>query len=431
MALRTTCPGCQAVFSLPDELRGKKIRCKKCQEIMLVGAGAPPTLEAEDDEVPEARLHRPAARAKAQSARRADLNELEEPGRRAERDDDDRPRPSRPRQKKGSLPLVIGLTVGAVLVVLAGGGLAAYLLWDRVFDGPWPQPPEFPQGPQRLFKSDQTVVLHIAGVGDEYTAEKVGFKLLDLADKHRDAGAVRTQVGDRMTVKIVPAEDPQAVAQKITFGTVRRVSGRTITVDAHKAEGPGADADAVAKALFDLKSIDYHRRMKALERLKDQKPDGRREEVLKAVDSLLHDPHPPYHDAAMDVIVIWAPDQAVTILLPLLSDVHMFPHKHLMQILGRLKDARAIEPLTACLGDPIEATDAVTELKQFGPAAEKSVAKRLTERNGRAREAACDLLKDIGTKESLPALEVVAQDKKDRALASRATEAIKAIRARP
>jgi HEAT repeat protein len=430
MALRTTCPGCQTVCSLPDELRGKRIRCKKCQAIMLAGEAAPPTLKADDD-VPVARLHRASTRPKQQSTQQANVEELEEARRRPRTDDEDRPRPVRRRRQKGNRGLWIGLTVGMFVLVLAGSGLAAYLLWDRLFDGPWPQPPEFPPGPQRLFKPDQTVTLHIAGVGDEYTAEKVSFKLLDLADKHVDAAAVRSQVGDRMTVKIVPAADPQAVAQKINFGTVRRVSGRTITVDAHKAEGPAADADAVAKALFDLKSIDSQRRLKAFQVLKDQKPDGRREEVLKAIDPLLHDPHPPYHDGAMDVVVAWAPDQAATILLPLLTDIHLFPHTHLIQVLGRLKDERTIEPLARCLGDPIEANDAAGALKPFGPAAEKAVAKRLTERNRRAREAACDLLKDIGTKDSLAELEKLAQDKKDRALASRANEAIKAIRARP
>src|SRR6478672_9097327 len=39
MAIRISCPSCQATFSLSDALRGKKIRCQQCDKMLSVPAG--------------------------------------------------------------------------------------------------------------------------------------------------------------------------------------------------------------------------------------------------------------------------------------------------------------------------------------------------------------------------------------------------------
>jgi len=36
MAITTTCPGCTAIFRLPDELAGKTVRCQKCERMFVV-----------------------------------------------------------------------------------------------------------------------------------------------------------------------------------------------------------------------------------------------------------------------------------------------------------------------------------------------------------------------------------------------------------
>ncbi len=36
MPLSTTCPNCKALFKLPNELAGKKVKCQKCQELFIV-----------------------------------------------------------------------------------------------------------------------------------------------------------------------------------------------------------------------------------------------------------------------------------------------------------------------------------------------------------------------------------------------------------
>lgn len=39
--IRITCPDCQHQMTVPESVRGKKIRCKNCQEVVAVPAGKP------------------------------------------------------------------------------------------------------------------------------------------------------------------------------------------------------------------------------------------------------------------------------------------------------------------------------------------------------------------------------------------------------
>src|SRR5436190_1714939 len=40
MSLRIVCPGCRAVYTVADELRGKKARCRECQTLFPIDAPA-------------------------------------------------------------------------------------------------------------------------------------------------------------------------------------------------------------------------------------------------------------------------------------------------------------------------------------------------------------------------------------------------------
>jgi S1-C subfamily serine protease len=118
MAISITCPGCQSVYPVPENLVGKTIRCKKCGETVAVTS--PPVAAP----VAAARpvTARPAARVVAD-----DDDDTARPAkavarRRRDEDDDDAPR-SKQGKKKSALPLLI---VGGVLVLfLMAGGAAA------------------------------------------------------------------------------------------------------------------------------------------------------------------------------------------------------------------------------------------------------------------------------------------------------------------
>ena len=109
MPIRVECPECGKALNIRDELRGKKIACPECREVIKVSAGKRPRPVEDDDE--EAVQERPRFRvppAKALSSRR-------------DRDDDDYddspPPRRRPEKSGGKLGLILGLSGGGVALV--------------------------------------------------------------------------------------------------------------------------------------------------------------------------------------------------------------------------------------------------------------------------------------------------------------------------
>lgn len=124
MALHVVCPSCKTAYSLLDQVSGKKIRCKKCEEIFL----------ADERESIEERVTRKPA---AESARRSEV--ASRPIRSkavAEDDEDDEEETTRKKKRKTSRGkagmsqgTLIALIVGCLL--LLGGGVTAIILLNR------------------------------------------------------------------------------------------------------------------------------------------------------------------------------------------------------------------------------------------------------------------------------------------------------------
>jgi predicted Zn finger-like uncharacterized protein len=168
---------------------------------------------------------------------------------------------------------------------------------------------------------------------------------------------------------------------------------------------PGADP--VTRALHQLKSPNPFKRHEALRTLKNTPLDeGRRAEVIKALE-------------------------------PLLNDADHFTRSDAMKALARFKDERLAEPIAQHLEEFEDLLDAAEALKMMGPAAEKAVLARLNHHEIQVRIMVCEILKVIGTKQSIPALDkVVAAGKDpfsgaDHLVAMQAEQTIKSIKARP
>lgn len=140
MAFALTCPNCDARLSAPDEVAGKRIKCKSCGEAFVarrprsegMAEEAPPAKgrpkPVPDDDTPQPKADRPARS-------RDDADEPERP-RRHPRDQDDDRQADEPRGRKGKaagreeeksgLPvLLIALVCGGGLLVMGGGVVAA------------------------------------------------------------------------------------------------------------------------------------------------------------------------------------------------------------------------------------------------------------------------------------------------------------------
>ncbi|MFO0852723.1 MAG: hypothetical protein U0871_29795 [Gemmataceae bacterium] len=141
MPLAVQCPGCAARLTVADAAAGTVAKCPKCGTAMTVPATAPrpsrPSLRLKtpppqpspiaDDEPP-----RPARR------RRAEDEDDDRPARRPrdEDDEDDRPVRRKRRAKPSGPPVWVFVAAGVgALVLLAAGGVVAYLLTDRGGNG--------------------------------------------------------------------------------------------------------------------------------------------------------------------------------------------------------------------------------------------------------------------------------------------------------
>jgi HEAT repeat protein len=100
-----------------------------------------------------------------------------------------------------------------------------------------------------------------------------------------------------------------------------------------------------------------------------------------------------------------------------------------IEALGKSGDKRAPKALAEALKEQSLRRPAADALRQFGSGAEEEVALLLNGTDVFTQQAACEVLKDIGTQKSLPALRAFAAEKKG--FAGRAAQqAIDAIKAR-
>lgn len=420
MAIQTRCPNCQTMYALADHLAGKTVRCKQCGGAIAVRA-AKGRAEVEETEARD-RIQTRTNAAKRPAARIDD-----------EYDEED----YRRSPKRSNRGLVIGLIAGGVgCLVLLGGGLIVVVLLiaskaansSFVDAGDWPPVAAPANG----------VVLHIAGVEDVDTRDAISEKLHELAAEGGNFNIATVHRGNLMTATVAPIGDVEAFSRKLDFGTVDSVKGRTITMTARKAQVPLANADALTKMLRQLKSSQLPKRQEAARTLKAMRPDDkRRPEVVKALEPLINANDPFTRHEAIEVLCVWANKDSVPLLLKALAAGDNFVIRgEVIKALGRLKDERAIEPIAQRLEEFAERDAAIEALKAMGPAAEKAVLARLDHDDWQVRQAACEILIKIGTRQSIPALEKVAAAGKgfgagfNHFVTQKAEAAIRAIKAR-
>ncbi len=308
-------------------------------------------------------------------------------------------------------------------------------LWDLV---DWPACQEAGCG-----VSEPSVTLRITGVESFGRWQDVSddFALLADGGQARSWGSVIH--GDRMTLVLSPVRDPGEFARKIDFATVHRIHGRVITVGLR-----GPEPDPVTKALSGLNSDDPPRRRAAARRLARLRPDGRREQVARALAARLNDAGETAREEVVEALGVWGTAESLTPLLKALDeedtrraaikalrrlhkagllpedrraevaraleaqlkDRHAFYRREVIAALGQLKDEGSAEPLAQCLENLGDSQAASAALCALGPAAEKAVARRLQDRNFLVRSAACEVLAEIGTRESVPALKALRND---------------------
>lgn len=152
----------------------------------------------------------------------------------------------------------------------------------------------------------------------------------------------------------------------------------------------------------------------------------RQEAVLKVLDKMVKDKDHTRRKHAVDVFARWGRPESVPALISCLQDPALLVKLAAIDTLGKLKDERAAEPLVNLVPEPGLRIPATKALQSLGAKAEKAVQGLLKHSVAEIRLEGCRLLKDLGTADSLPALQAASKDA-DKAVAASAREAETAI----
>lgn len=231
-------------------------------------------------------------------------------------------------------------------------------------------------------------------------------------------GAVLTEVPVQVSYELVSlAEETQmkADAEKAKIDRDKLVKDltRPLTV---------ADLDQIVK---DLQSDDHMKASTAKSRLtikRSKEPDRK---MAVALERLLTHENGTVRSAAAAAFSTWATKEDTPTLIKLLDSESMTVRSNALQALGRLKATTAIDRIIQQL--PEDQFVAVMALNEMGSAAEPAALKLLTQGDRAAREQACQILQQVGTKKSLPALEKVRKSENDSLMRLSTEQAIQAI----
>jgi predicted Zn finger-like uncharacterized protein len=138
MALRITCPGCKTAMKLDDDMRGRKVRCEKCDKTLNV-PGANGKKHKDDEAVQEGRKLKNAAA-------KAEEEELQD-----EEQEEERPAKKKKKKKKknsSSMGLLIGGGAAIAVLLIVVVGASAYFLTRS------PNVAKAPQNNEQLAKAN-------------------------------------------------------------------------------------------------------------------------------------------------------------------------------------------------------------------------------------------------------------------------------------
>lgn len=188
----------------------------------------------------------------------------------------------------------------------------------------------------------------------------------------------------------------------------------------------------LTQLLADLKSTDFFRCHGAVKKLREAEPiEKRRPEAARALEAALDHENVFVRRDSAHALGVWGDAASVPVLVKRLGpdERDVFLKRVAVEVLGQLKSEAAAAPVAACLGDFFLREQARKSLRSMGVLAEKALIQALDNPNVEVRIDACSLLKEFGTRASLPALELARKDSNEK-FARAAGDAWKAIQER-
>jgi predicted Zn finger-like uncharacterized protein len=380
MTISISCPACGAPYNLNDQMRGKTVRCKSCQDTFTVNGSSKPA---------PAGIKKGGAPAETRPAARA-----MPPARGGKGDPDDVP------VKKsggGKVALIVGGVIGVIFLLCCGGvSIGLYELYYTGKNAADQFNKEFAEQAKKgqggpfdskdfdaaMKKAEEEMNRQMAQQGNKPGGDS-GKKP---PDQKQIDDAFKKAEEELKKQGIKPGENPFASS-----------GGKGIkTLD-----------DVVAN----LNSSDKNKQREAAEWLAKAPLDkGRQDEVAKALDPMLADKNNIW--PAFNALQVWATKENVPSLAKMLDadNLQGVPGDHnqkAMQILGKLQDERGAAPVARFMTNFFSREGAVNALRAMGPVAEKAVLKYFKHGDGGVHGAVDNLLLGYGTKSSAIVLQCV------------------------
>lgn len=342
MAIQTSCPSCEAAYTLADTQRGKKVRCRKCSETFVVGGDKDKAAPVASSVKGRTGLRKDGLQDAPRPAGRSTPPPKTKPAPRRDRDrddddfDDDRSddRPNIKRKRGSSTPMILMIVGGIVLVLLlcGGGGVFAIYWWVS-----------------------STVTNGVDNLQQQMANGNPNDPFPQPGDPNNPFG----------NVPFPDLSQPKDVGEALDWVK----NGAT-------ADKQKKGAEWLANAAVD---------------------NGRQKEVAAALETLAA--NPKTKDAALSALAAWAgPEDAPTLLREVDAKFDIAGGAA-ADALVRLQYAPAAPVFAKRLSDFFHHGTAARLLANLGaPLAEKEVLKYLNSSNNEARSEAAALLRTFGTK---------------------------------
>lgn len=204
----------------------------------------------------------------------------------------------------------------------------------------------------------------------------------------------------------------------------------TIKVDrAGVCAASALDAAERDQVLADLKSNEQGRFLRRLLQLRTQPPKEPAAEMARALAAFLTHDNLSIRHAAASALEHWATQDTVPALLADLNDSTPIVRHAAMNGLATLKAEQAAEPIAARLAENQDRLSASRALKAMGPVAESAVSKQADSKEWVVRSEVCQILSEVGTRESLKTFERLTNNANP-LVQQRARQAVQAIQKR-
>jgi hypothetical protein len=190
-----------------------------------------------------------------------------------------------------------------------------------------------------------------------------------------------------------------------------------------------AEEQKIEACLQAMASRDPGRREEGARQLRTLAPTHRRDEVARALGALLFDGHPQVQMPAILALEKWARAEDIPLLIKAIGHPKREIHMEVCKIIGTFKDERTIKPLMKSFPYADTRLGVMTAFRKMGPMVENELIPYLKSQELDLCRDTINVLKDIGTQRSVPALRALASGR-NVVLRDASREALSAITAR-